>query len=335
MELMKKGIDAKIISLYECDTPLTKRLLSAGAEIIFLDKKVGVDLSIVKKLRKIFKQERPDVVHSHLNAQKYVMVAARKMGIPNLVHTVHSVAEKELGVADRFLAKRFYKKKTIIPVALSEQIQKTIVDVYGVPFVSVPIVSNGVDLSKCMFKKDYAIGSTIEVLHIGRFSQEKNHKGLIDAFKLFHQVKPHSVLTLIGNGDKFDEIKEYVDENGLEDVVRFLGLQTEVHRYIHDADIFVLPSHYEGIPMTLIEAMGTGVPIIATAVGGVPDMLTNGESALLTAVDSQDVADAMLKLANSAELRERLGKNALAQSVAFSSEEMARRYIAIYQGEYK
>ena len=267
-----------------------------------------MDLSIIRKLKRIFKQEKPDVVHSHLNAQKYAMIAATMARVSRKVHTVHNVAEKELGAIDKILSKRFYKKKTITPVALSEQIQMTIADVYGIPSNEAPIVLNGIDLSKCEPKVDYGIENKIKVLHIGRFSEQKNHKGLIDAFRIFHEAEASSTLALIGDGAKFDEIKEYVINNGLEGAVQFLGIKAEVHRYIHEADIFVLPSLYEGIPMTLIEAMGTGLPIVATAVGGVPDMLTNEESALLTAVDSQEVADAMLRLANDVALRERLGK---------------------------
>ena len=130
----------------------------------------------------------------------------------------------------------------------------------------------------------------------------------------------------------FEEIKKYVVDQDLEGAVAFLGMQTNVYQYINAADIFILPSLYEGIPMTLIEAMGTGIPIVATNVGGIPNMLSNNESALLTSVDSQEIADSLIRLSEDVRLRKKLGQNALERSQEFSSREMARQYIKIYQG---
>lgn len=332
LELIKNGVDVVIVSLYDCDTPITQRLIKAGVKIEFLGKKRGMDLSIIKKLKKIFEQEKPDAVHSHLHAQKYAVIAAKQVAVPVCVHTVHSVAKKELGRIDKILAKKFYKKRGVIPVALSSYIQDTVVKVYAISPDSIPIIHNGIDLSKCLKKNDYTINETIKILHIGRFSEEKNHKGLIDAFKIFHSAMPNSTLELIGDGNIFKDIKRYAEDNGLKQSVNFWGLQENVYPYISNADIFVLPSLYEGIPMTLIEAMGSAIPIIATNVGGIPNMLSNNQSALLTAVDSEEIANALLRLSDDIELRKQLGKNALIRSKEFSSEEMARQYIEIYRG---
>lgn len=332
LELVRNGVEVKIVSLYNYETPISQRLTKAGIEIVFLDKKRGMDLSIIKKLKEIFEYEKPDVVHSHLNAQKYAMIAAKQAAVPMRVHTVHSVADKELSKIDKMLAKRFYKKQRVIPIALSELIQQTIVNVYGISPTSAPIILNGINLSNCLPKRDYSIGDTIKLLHIGRFSEEKNHRGLIDAFKIFHSFKPNSVLELIGNGNTFEEIQKYVAAQDLVSAVSFLGMKTNVYQYINAADIFILPSLYEGIPMTLIEAMGTGIPIVATNVGGIPNMLANNESALLTSVNSQEIADNLIRLSDDVELRKQLGQNALVRSQEFSSREMARQYIKIYQG---
>ncbi len=335
LELKNMGVDVKIVSLYSQKTPITERLKESGVEIIFLDKKPGMDLSIIKKLKKLFLEEKPDVVHSHISSQKYAMVAAKKAKVSVRVHTVHNVAQKELSKIDKFLAKRFYKKYKVIPVALSELILETIIDVYGLPVDYIPVVFNGIDLSNCIKKVDYSIDDRIKLLHIGRFSEQKNHKGLIDAFKLFREEKPNSELWLIGDGPLKEEIEEYAKENGLYSSVKFLGLQSNVYGFLHEADVFTLPSIYEGIPMTLIEAMGTGLPIVATEVGGIPDMITDNESGILTRIDAKEIADAFLRLSNDEELRKKLGQNALYRSQAFSSVEMAKKYIDIYKGGQK
>jgi len=102
---------------------------------------------------------------------------------------------------------------------------------------------------------------------------------------------------------------------------------------LHEADVFTLPSVYEGIPMTLIEAMGTGLPIVATAVGGVPDMLSDKETALLTAVDENEIAKAFIELHENEALRRKLGENARAASGRFSSDVMAKAYISVYKNK--
>lgn len=108
-------------------------------------------------------------------------------------------------------------------------------------------------------------------------------------------------------------------------------IKAYVYPFLHDADTFCLPSKYEGIPMTLIEAMGTGLPIISCAVGGIPDMLTDEQNALLVPPDVEGVAHGMEQLYSDRVLRKRLGMAAKKRSEDFSSETMAMKYINVYK----
>ncbi|MBR2613222.1 MAG: glycosyltransferase family 4 protein, partial [Clostridia bacterium] len=112
--------------------------------------------------------------------------------------------------------------------------------------------------------------------------------------------------------------------------VIFEGAQADVYPYLASADIFMLPSLYEGMPITLIEAMGSALPIVATAVGGVPDMLTDGHSARLTDCTPEAVAAATLELIESEELRAKYGRAAKADAERFSAKIMAERYVEVY-----
>ena len=107
-------------------------------------------------------------------------------------------------------------------------------------------------------------------------------------------------------------------------------MQSNVYPYLHDADIFTLPSIYEGNPMTIIEAMGTGLPIVASRVGGIPDMISDGESGLLVEPEPQSICTDLTRLVEDAALRQRLGLAARKQSQTFSAEHMARDYISCY-----
>jgi glycosyltransferase involved in cell wall biosynthesis len=155
---------------------------------------------------------------------------------------------------------------------------------------------------------------------------------LVKAFSEVSHSHPNVILQLIGDGKLMGEIKEEVDVLGIKNRVEFLGLQANVFNFLHGADIFILPSVYEGMPMTLIEAMGSGLPIIASNVGGIPDMLTDSYSGLLIDPTVENITRSINLLLTNDELREKIGKNALKESVRFSDINMAENYLSLYEG---
>ena len=333
-QLQKKGHNVIAVSLYNFHSDITERMEKAGIEIRYLNKKRGFDFSMIVKLIKIFKAEKPDVIHTHRYIMLYAIPAAIFGGIKKRIHTLHSIATKENTKFLRKINKLFFKKFGVIPVALSEMIKNTIIDEYKIPADKVPVDYNGIDLSKCIVKNTYVINKNFKIIHIGRFQDVKNHSGLIDAFKLFHDKHNDSELILIGDGERKQIIEDYVKKIGLIECVKFLGRQPEVFNFLHNADVFTLTSFYEGIPMTLIEAMGTGLPIVATAVGGIPDMLDE-RSALLVPVVTREIALAFEKYYTNLNLRKQHGEAALELSKKFSASYMADGYIKIYSSVRK
>lgn len=329
--LKKAGETVIAVSLYSEKTAITDRLEKAGVRIEYLDKKPGFDASIIFKLVRLFKKEKPDVVHTHIYASKYGLIAAVLAGIAKKVHTVHNVAQKEQGNLGKKVNGFMYKHFDVVPVALSQEVRKSISDVYGLKEDLVPTVFNGIDLSKCIMKTNYKANKIFTILHIGRFMQVKNHEKLIRVFADFTKVHPCSKLQLLGEGELFAQMQDLAKKLGVAGKVNFLGLQSNVYPYLHEADVFCLPSEYEGVPMTLIEAMGTGLPIIAGNVGGIPDMLANGESALLIEPKINEVEIALEALYSSEELRAKLGQAARKKSEDFSSASMAKGYMNIYR----
>lgn len=328
-ELRKRGHNVIVISMYDYHSAITDRLETAGVDVRYLGKKSGLDFSMIQKMKKIFTEEKADAVHTHLYCTKYAVPAAVLAGVKCRIHTVHNVAQKESGAAARKLNKFFFKYCHVVPVALSKLIQDSIVEAYSMGRERIPVIFNGINLFSCKPKTNYGICGNFKILNIGRFSEQKNHAGLLRAFRLFHAKHSDSELWLIGDGEKRSEAEAYVKDNGLENAVKFLGLQSDVYGYLHDADIFALPSHYEGIPMTLIEAMGTGLPIVATAVGGVPDML-NKENAQLVPVDVEEITKAFEHYYSDINARVLDGQKVRSASERFSAEEMAKGYEVLY-----
>lgn len=329
-ELQRMGHEVIVVSLYSTNTSISDSLEKKGIRVVRLGKKSGLDLSMIPKLRRFLRKERPDVIHAHLIILKYVCVATMFQKVKT-VHTVHTIAQNEGGKLDKIASGFFYKIKKATPVALNDEVRKSIVDVYGLPNEQVPVVFNGSDLTKCICKKDYSFGEKINILHVGRFDPVKNHLGLMEAFGRFVRTYPNGILHLVGDGECRCEIEKYIDEHRLGENVVLHGLQSNVHKYMHEADIFILPSKYEGFPVTIIEAMGTGLPIIATDVGGIPNVICNGETGTLTSLETNDIVRAMMNYAENEELRKTHGQNARDASAAFSSVQMAHGYEEIYK----
>ena len=328
--LAKLGHQVCVVSLYDQHTPISGRMEEAGIRILYLDKKLGLDISMVPKLVRIMKAEKPDVVHTHLDVIKYAVAAAKLAGVKKCIHTVHNVADKEAeGRLQKIINGFYFTHGWSVPVALSPLVQQTIEDFYGMDAKQVPVIYNGVDLSRCMPRTGYP--EVRKLIHIGRFNEQKNHRRLLEAFALYAKQYPEAELLLLGDGELQEQIRHYAQELGLSSQVRFLGSQSNVYPYLQEADIFLLPSDYEGMPMTIIEAMGTGLPIVATRVGGVPDMIREGQSGILTELTPQSVCDACVRLTEDSVLRERFGRQAREDSRRFSAEYMAERYLEEYQ----
>ena len=303
----------------------------AGIRIVYLDKKLGPDLSMVPKLIEIIRRERPDVVHTHLDVIKYAVLAAKLAGVKKCVHTVHSLADREAeGRVQKIINGFYFRRGWSVPVALTPEVRNSVAEFYGLPLSRVPVIYNGIDLSRCVPKTTYEPGETVTILHVGRFDVPKNHPGLLEAFRLLLETHPECRLRLVGDGELRPDMEKLAREKGIADFVEFCGMQSNVYPYLHDADIFTLPSIYEGNPMTIIEAMGTGLPIVASRVGGIPDMISDGESGLLVEPEPQSICTDLTRLVGDAALRQRLGLAARKQSQTFSAEHMARDYISCY-----
>ena len=329
MELIKNKNDrVEVISFYNDITTITKRLEENGIIIHYLNKKKGLDYSIIKKIKKIIFEFEPDVIHTHRYALEYVMPALIRNKKVKIIHTVHNMAINEV---PRFLQKLQYiwfRKETVIPVAISENVQKSIIERYKLAEDKVPIIYNGINLSKCIKKTNY--DSFNKILHIGRFSEQKNHDELIDIFNECLREKSDLKLILVGEGEMQEKIEKKVKNLNIEGNVIFKGKISSPYEIMNSADMFVLTSKWEGMPMTLIEAMGTGLPCIAYPVGGIPNMIIDGETGFLPQ-NAEEFKKAILNLAklSNNEIK-KICEKTIKTSQKFSATEMRDKYYYLY-----
>lgn len=329
--LRDRGCVMEVVVLQSGETIISRRMRANGMDPFVIGKRPGPDLSAISRLAAAMREFRPDVVHSHLPILNYVVPAARRAGVENLVHTIHNVAQREttsrLKVA---YARKCYRRGTVRPVALSEINKRTVVEFYGIPADEVAVVTNGIDLAHFERKASYAIDGTAHVCHVGRFNEQKNHEAIVEAAALLKESGADVVFDLYGEGELMDSVREMASERGVADMLAFHGLTDDVPGAMAVADIFILPSLWEGIPMVIAEAMAAGLPIVASRVGGIPDMIEDGVDGILCEPTGASLAERIGRVLSDVRLRESLGTAARRESNQFSSDLMAERYLKVY-----
>lgn len=282
------GVSVEIISLYNESGFINKELEKQGIVIHYLDKKRGLDLRVGTDLRKLIKKIKPDIIHVHLNSVISIFLSGvlfDKKRHFKTFYTVHSVASKDAKKVAGFILKYLFKRKLIIPMAISNNIALTIKDKYGIN--QIETIYNGIDVSNFYCDLKLSLRPR-DFIHIGSFINVKNHSFLIKSFSEFIKLRPNSNLTLVGDGPLQDSIKDLVSSYGLNNHVLFLGIRKDVNLILREHKYFVLPSLYEGNPMSVLEAMSSGLPIIASKTGGISDVIKAPDNGFLFPVNSMD-----------------------------------------------
>lgn len=329
LALHRLGHQVVVVSLFDERSVITEGLEAEGIKVIYLGKKPGLDLSMFGKLIRVFRQEQPDVIHTHRYICEYVTPAAIIAKVRARVHTVHNVAEKER--MHKKLQRFFYHHCGVIPVALSPVVKDSVLEFYRLPEDRVPMIYNGVAVETIPSKTDYRKQGTLRFIHVGRFFPQKNHDNIVEAFARLHRVYPDTSLTLVGTGDLRDWVRDRVRELELDEAVCLPGQLDDVVSQYCQHDVFLLPSRYEGLPIALIEAMGAGMPVVVTPVGGVADMISHEKNGLLCTTEADSIFEAMERMYLDGDLRQRLGQQALVDSERFSSRQMATAYLQVYE----
>lgn len=331
--LRDRGCAVEVVVLQSDETIISRRMHENDINLVVIGKRPGPDLSAITKLAALMRDFKPDVVHSHLPILNYVVPAARRAGVMNLVHTIHNVAQKETTIRFKVsYARKCYRHGVVRPVALSEINKNSVIDFYGIPAEKVEVIPNGIDLSRFKPKTNYSIDGIARICHVGRFSEQKNHMAIVEAAALMRQSGIDASFDLYGEGSLMNYVRDAADKAGVANMLIFHGLTDNVPGTMRAADVFILPSLWEGVPMVVAEAMAAGLPIVASQVGGVPDMIEDGVDGLLCDPTGLSLAERLGVLLADKSQRQSLGISAREHSRQFSSDLMAERYLKVYMG---
>lgn len=334
-QLEEYGHEVIVISLSRLDssdgTNFYLSDLSKSIKIIEMNKKRGVDVCLFKSLFNVIRDLKPDVVHSHLRALPYLLPAFFLTKGIKYVHTVHNDAKVEASDAfNRISRKIAFKSKRCLPVTISKESDSSFQKYYG-NNIQRELIINGSP------KKDSHSGNAVEVMaakekgkitlvSVARHDEQKNLLSLIKALNEIPEIE----LFLIGNNNtEYGKLmKEMARSN-----IHILGERRNPRDYMGAADGFVLPSIYEGMPITLIECFSVGGFPIVTPVGGMKNMVVNNQNGLI--IPSPSVKDIKACIEGFIQLpKERINQIRRASLESFDMYNIntcAKRYLKIFQ----
>ena len=281
----------QVVSVVCLERPgtLAPQVEALGAHVVCLNKPPGIRLGLIGRLTSVLRQFRPDIVHSHqLASLLYAGLAAQAARVPVVVHTEHGQENysgrcrtRWLGRLGSRFASRFY--------CLTEAMAATVIAQRIVPRRKVRIIQNGIDtasyhgpLGETGARPWLGISDQAPVIGtVGRLTEIKRQCVLLRAFAKVRARFPAAHLLLVGDGPLREDLVQQANQLGLMECIHFVGYQARTKPYLNAMNVFALTSRSEGMPQAVLEAAVAGVPIVATRVGGLPEVIQDGRTGWL------------------------------------------------------
>jgi glycosyltransferase involved in cell wall biosynthesis len=285
----------------------------------------------VVRLARRLRDLKPLVLHTHNPGPHFHGALAAGLGrVPVLVHTKHGrnrVRRRSVRLISRFAA-----GLSDAIVSVSDETARVSREIERIPASKIRTIRNGIDLEHFAYRGPRDDRSGFRAVTVGRLDPVKDQATLLRALRLAVDQDASISLDIVGDGPLRADLEALRDSLRLERHARFHGFQHDVRPFLAGADVFVLPSLSEGIPITLLEAMATGLPGIATGVGGNAEVIVHGSTGYLVPTGAPAViAEALLGLRNDPSAVDRLGHAARARAVSeFGLAAMVERYEALY-----
>lgn len=325
----KAGHDITVVSQYARWGNMYEEMLErAGIRVVYFGKPVGFNLRHMAELTKFIKKEEPDVVHTHLHAAIYLIpyyICNKKCA---KIHTVHSVATYEFGMVHRMMQRFAYAFLGEVPVSICKSVQETMKREYK-SLKNPPIIYNSIVRSE--FDLPRSEHKNFVLINVASHTDVKNQSLLLNAFAKAVTKNNNIRLRLVGDGPNRRKLENQADDLGIKEFVEFLGIRHDVPHLLSKSDVFILSSDTEGLPLSILEALAAGLPIISTDVSGSKDIITDSESGFIVPVGNCDeMAEKILLLAENKELTSRISQYNKEYSKEFDFDVMNRKYIDLY-----
>jgi glycosyltransferase involved in cell wall biosynthesis len=302
-EFRRRGWEVAVISMLPLEPPISD-LTDLGVATYSLGMRQGVpDPRALVRLGRILRRYRPAVLHAHMvHANLLARLSRLVAPTPVVISTMHSENE---GRQWRYLAYRLTDRLSNATTTVSRAAQAEATRRRAGPAGSVLLVPNGLDTAayapdaevRDRARRSLELGDRFAWLAVGNLVEAKGYPDMLRAFAAALAAQPEAILLVAGGGRLEGELRRLAHEAGIEGALRILGRRTDVAELMQAADGFVMTSRWEGLPMALLEAGASGLPVVATDVGGSRDAVVDGVSGYLTPVaDPGAAAEAMTRV---------------------------------------
>lgn len=279
------------------------------------------------KLYRLLRDFRPQIIHTHLKAADYVLLYQVLNSFKTKwIHTVHTVPTVDCRFIRRIIYRPLYNKKLISLIAVSAAIKEKLQILY--PGALTCVINNGINLN--IYKRTQRIRNSPSIVHVGRFTTVKNHSFLLSEYKKVLRRFPDVTLTLIGAGRLRKTIIKDAKRNSLLQNITFIENTAEVEKHLNEADIFVLPSFYEGLPLALLEAMASGLIVIVAPWGS--DIIQDGINGFITEIKTNHLAVIIENIIKNLDNLENIRRQAVITAKEYSLSKTAELYRNYYHG---
>jgi sugar transferase (PEP-CTERM/EpsH1 system associated) len=332
------------VAVFESGGSLEPVLADVGVPVCDLGKRAGVDFRMVANLRRLLRARGVEVVHSHdFSPWLYTTLAVCSLRGSRIVH-VHTEHSPVDYARRRYLIERLLGAMTTHVVAVSAHVRNVMVDEIGFTRGRVRLVYNGIDTGRFSpdtsvrdrVRSELGIGDNeIVVGIVGRLVEVKDHVTLLQTFaELVKRQSQALRLMIVGEGPERARIVETARVLGVGDRIALLGERRDVADLLNAMDIYALSSRSEGMNLTLLEAMGCCLPVVATSVGGNVEIVVDGKTGLLVPpARATAFVLALERLIVSSELRRDYGNQGRERVLRnFSHSAMVEAYRALYRG---
>jgi glycosyltransferase involved in cell wall biosynthesis len=343
LEQARQGHRVEVLCLFEADG-FADELTGAGIPVIAANKQPGLDLSVLRTLRAASRRAGHQIVHTHNPVANYYACIAELTSWRSLpiVNTRHNMGASDPNDRREKLF-RLSVARTSTVAMVSPQVSERFIKAGIVPAKKAAVVMNGIPLgryvratpaTRATVRARLAIDAdSLVVGCVGRLVNVKNHRMLLAAAAPICHSQPKVRIVLLGDGELRAELEQQARSLGIADAVRFFGERSDIPQVLPAFDVFAQPSRSEGHSIALLEAAAAGLPAVATAVGGNPEIVQHEVTGLL--VPSEDVAalqGALASLLNDPARRESFASRArLWAESTISVEAMAGKYERIYR----
>ncbi len=314
---------------------LEPEIEARGIAHFVMHRRNGIDWKLMWRLYRLFKTNDVQVIHTHHFNQLFYSLLGAKLTGARLVHMEHSVEflkRKRLAIALKVLS--FFCDKVI---AIGTDGATALREKAGIAASKLEIIRAGVDPANYTESKQQA-RAALEideaakiVVMVARLFPEKNHQMLLQAFAEVVKKLPAAKLLMVGDGVEEAAIRAMIDSLNLKAQVEMLGVRRDVPRLLAAADLFVLSSDREGLPIAVLEAMAAAKPIVATAVGDIPMVVQDRHTGrVVPPNDAASFAAAMLEILRDDDKTVQMGAQGRMAVEAYSLQAMIRRFEALY-----